>query len=331
MASVLENQLLPQLEQRRERLQTMIAATPGEAQLVRLLSEVDAALERAAAGTFGLCETCHDPVEPERLIANPLLRFCLDHLTAPEQRALEQDLTLAARIQRGLLPPAEVAAAGWEVRYRWEPAGPVSGDWCDVIVGGNGLAAAGLTFVLGDISGKGVAAAMLMSHLHATFRSLLGVTECAAELVSRANRVFRDSALSPHFATLVCGRALPDGEVELCNAGHLPPRLLGAAGLRAIGTTGLPVGAFYSTEFRSLRVALDPGDTLVLFTDGLTEARDEAGREYGEERLDAVLRRHFRGAAAELLAACRADLAAHLSGARLSDDLTMLALRRTGG
>lgn len=74
MASVLENQLLPQLEQRRERLQTMIAAIPGEAQFVRLLSEVDAALERAAAGTFGLCETCHDPVEPERLLANPLLR-----------------------------------------------------------------------------------------------------------------------------------------------------------------------------------------------------------------------------------------------------------------
>jgi sigma-B regulation protein RsbU (phosphoserine phosphatase) len=330
MASVLENQLLPQLELRRERLQTMIAATPGEAQLVRLLSEVDAALDRAAAGTFGICETCHDPVEPERLIANPLLRFCLDHLTAPEQRALEQDLTLAARIQRGLLPPAEIAAAGWEVRYHWEPAGPVSGDYCDVIAGGNGHGAAGLTFVFGDISGKGVAAAMLMSHLHATFRSLLGVTECAAELVGRANRVFRDSALSPHFATLVCGRALPGGEVELCNAGHLPPRLLTGGGLQAISTTGLPVGAFYSTDFASLRVALAPGDTLVLYTDGLTEARDESGREYGEERLDTVLRHCGQAPAAELIAACRADLAAHLGGARLTDDLTLLALRRCG-
>jgi sigma-B regulation protein RsbU (phosphoserine phosphatase) len=329
MASVLENQLLPQLEQRRERLQTMIAATAGEAQLVRLLAEVDAALERGAAGTFGLCETCHDPVEPERLIANPLLRFCLDHLSEPEQRALEQDLTLAARIQRGLLPPAEIAAEGWEVRYHWEPAGPVSGDYCDVIVGGNSHDAAGLTFVFGDISGKGVAAAMLMSHLHATFRSLLGVTGCAAELVARANRVFRDSALSPLFATLVCGRALPGGEVELCNAGHLPPRLISGSGLHAIATTGLPVGAFYSTDFASLRVVMQPGDTLVLYTDGLTEARDDAGREYGEERLDDVLRRCGPAPAAGLLAACRADLAAHLAGARLTDDLTLLALRRT--
>jgi len=330
MASMIESYFRPQLEQRRERLQTLIASTPGEVRLERLLVEVDAALERAAAGTFGLCETCHDPVEPERLIADPLLRFCLDHLSAPEQRALEQDLTLAARIQRGLLPPAEIASAGWEVRYHWEPAGLVSGDYCDVIGGGNAHAAAGLTFVFGDISGKGVAAAMLMSHLHATFRSLLGVTECAAELVGRANRVFRESALSPHFATLVCGRALPAGEVELCNAGHLPPRLVTASGLRAIGTTGLPVGAFYSTDFTSLRVALQPGEALVLFTDGLTEARDAAGREYGEERLDALLRRCGPAPAAELIAACRADLAAHLGDMRVSDDLTLMVLRRSG-
>jgi phosphoserine phosphatase RsbU/P len=273
---------------------------------------------------------CHDPVEPERLIADPLLRFCLDHLNEAEQRALEQDLRLAARIQRGLLPPAEIAAAGWEVRYHWEPAGLVSGDYCDVIASSDGTVASGLTFVFGDISGKGVAAAMLMSHLHATFRTLLGVTECTAELVGRANHVFRNSALSPHFATLVCGRALPAGEVELCNAGHLPPRLITGTGLRAISTTGLPVGAFYSTDFTSLRVVLQPGDALVLFTDGLTEARDGAGREYGEERLDAVLRRCGPVPADELLAACRADLAAHLGGASPTDDLTLMVLRRSG-
>jgi len=309
MAGLVDTYFRPQLEQRRE----------------RLLAEVDAALERAAAGSFGICETCHEAIEPERLIADPLLRFCLDHLSEPEQRALEQDLQLAARIQRGLLPPREIAAAGWEVRYHWAPAGLVSGDYCDVI-GGDGC---GLTFVFGDISGKGVAAAMLMSHLHATFRSLLGVTECAAELVGRANRVFRESALSPHFATLVCGRALPDGEVELCNAGHLPPRLLGASGLRSLGTTGLPVGAFYSTDFASQRLVLEPGDALLLFTDGLTEARDAGDSEYGEERLDALLHRLGRAPAAELIDACLADLAAHLGTQRPADDLTLMVLRRT--
>ncbi len=327
MASTTDTYFRPQLEERKKRLRNLVATSPaGSAELERLLGEVDAALARVTAGTFGLCETCHDPIEPERLIADPLLRFCLDHLSEAEQRALEQDLRTAARIQQALLPPAESRADGWEVHYHWEPAGLVSGDYCDVIKAGVGT---GLLFVFGDVAGKGVAAAMLMSHLHATFRSLLGVTERTAELVDRANRVFRDSALSPHFATLVCGRALPGGEIEICNAGHCPPRLISAgAGARAIDVTGLPVGTFYSSHFASERLHLEPGDTLLLYTDGLTEARDSDGQEYGEGRLDALLTRAHGMPPAELLRACREDLAAHLGGALPTDDLTLMVVQR---
>ena len=130
----------------------------------------NAALARMDEGTFGTCETCHDSVEKERLLSDPLIRFCLDHLTHEEQRALESDLELAARIQKGLLPPPEMSAAGWQVRYHYEPLGPVSGDYCDVLESDSGL-----LFLFGDVSGKGVAASMLMSHLHATFRSLARV------------------------------------------------------------------------------------------------------------------------------------------------------------
>ncbi len=327
MASVTDTYFQPQLEERRQRLRALMAASPPDtAQLERLLGEVDAALARLAAGSFGLCETCHDPIEAERLLADPLLRFCLDHLTETEQRDLEQDLRTAARIQRGLLPPAESQLDGWEVRYHWEPAGLVSGDYCDVVKDGP---AGGFLFVFGDVAGKGVAAAMLMAHLHATFRSLLGVTDSTAELVERANRVFRDSALSPHYATLVCGRALPAGEVEICNAGHCQPRLISAgAGTRVVDPTGLPVGAFYSSHFASVRLQLQPGDTLLLYTDGLTEARDRDGREYGEARLDELLSRAAGLSGADLLRACRDDLAAHLGGARPSDDLTLMAVQR---
>lgn len=327
MASMIDTYFRPQLEERRQRLRDLVATSPpGGAQLERLLGEVDAALARVVAGSYGLCETCHDPVEPERLLADPLLRFCLDHLTEVEQRALEQDLRTAARIQRALLPPTESRIDGWEVLYHWEPAGLVSGDYCDVIRAGPG---AGLLFVFGDVAGKGVAAAMLMSHLHATFRSLLGVTECTAELVERANRVFRDSALSPHFATLVCGRALPGGEIEICNAGHCPPRLISADGkARAVDVTGLPVGAFYSSHFGSVRLQLQAGDTLLLYTDGLTEARSGDGREYGEGRLDAIAARARGMSPGELLRACREDLAAHLDGASPTDDLTLMVVQR---
>jgi phosphoserine phosphatase RsbU/P len=327
MADLMETYFRPQLEQRRQRLQELVATAPaGSDQLERLLGEVDAALARVAAGSFGLCESCHESIEPERLIADPLLRFCLDHLSEPEQRALEQDLRAAARIQRGLLPPAELRVGEWEVRYLWEPAGLVSGDYCDVVSDGPD---GGVLFVFGDVAGKGVAAAMLMSHLHATFRSLLGSTASTAELVERANRVFRESALSPHFATLVCGRVRPGGTMTLCNAGHCQPRLIGAGGVpRAVDPTGLPVGAFYSSRFSEVRLALDPGDSLLLFTDGLTEARDRDGREYGEARLDELLLRAHSLSAAELLRACRDDLASHLAGASPSDDLTLMVVRR---
>src|SRR5438034_9776090 len=88
-----------QLVQRRERVATAIAAAGPDPRLSALLNEVDAALERFESGTYGLCEVCHDPVETDRLIANPLARFCLDHLNAEERRALEDDLKLASEIQ----------------------------------------------------------------------------------------------------------------------------------------------------------------------------------------------------------------------------------------
>jgi serine phosphatase RsbU (regulator of sigma subunit) len=115
------------------------------------------------------------------------------------RRALEDDLDLAARIQGGLLPkPGRFA--GWEAGYHYQPAGVVSGDYCDLIGHGDGTGE--LVFLVGDVSGKGVAAAMLVSHLHAMFQSLIGVGMPVECLVERANQ---------------------HGELELCNAGHCPP------------------------------------------------------------------------------------------------------------
>ena len=93
-----------QLVERRQRVAAALSTAGADPQLTALLREVDAALERFESGTYGICEVCHDTVEAERLIANPLERFCLDHLNANERQALEDDLNLASEIQRGLLP-----------------------------------------------------------------------------------------------------------------------------------------------------------------------------------------------------------------------------------
>src|SRR5437879_9961064 len=102
MRTAEQKYLHTELEQRRERLHTAVHSPAADASLSQLLTAVDAALGRIDQGTFGLCETCHDSVEPERLLADPLVRFCLDHLTSAEQRALGSELSLAWRIIRAL-------------------------------------------------------------------------------------------------------------------------------------------------------------------------------------------------------------------------------------
>src|ERR1700686_2932659 len=114
MITAEQTYLRTELEQRRERLHAALHSTAADASLSQLLTAVDDALRRIDQGIFGLCETCHQSVEPERLLADPLVRFCLDHLTSAEQRALESDLSLAARIQRVLLPKPGRAPVGWE-------------------------------------------------------------------------------------------------------------------------------------------------------------------------------------------------------------------------
>ncbi len=328
MANVPESLMREQLVDRRRRLSDAMESAPEAGDFGRLLAEVDAALARLDDGTFGLCEVCHDPVEGARLLADPLVRFCLDHLNEAEQRALEQDLETAARVQRGLLPEPDLELSGWHISLHYEPAGPVSGDYCDVVrpTDGDGE----VLFLFGDVSGKGVAAAMLMAHLHATFRSLLDARQPVELLVERANRVFRESTLSPYFATLVCGRTTDDGALEICNAGHWPPLLVAGERVSFVDPTGLPVGTFYSSRYSSRRLHLGPGDTLLLYTDGLIEARDAAGAEYGVDRLSRVAAGAAGRGPRAVLAACLEDLDRHLAGRAKGDDLTLLALRRTG-
>jgi sigma-B regulation protein RsbU (phosphoserine phosphatase) len=324
MMTAEQTYLRTELEQRRERLHTALHSPAADASLSQLLTAVDEALRRIDQGTFGLCETCHDSVEPERLLADPLVRFCLDHLTSVEQRALESDLSLAARIQRALLPSPAMAPTGWDVRFHYQPAGMVSGDYCDLVETDSGL-----LFMLGDVSGKGVAASMLMSHLHATFRSLAEAGLPLDRMVEDANRIFCESTLAGQFATLVIGRAAHDGSVEFVSAGHLPLLHIHVDGVAAKDSTGVPLGMFCSARFPVNRLTLERGDTVFLYTDGLTEARNRAGQEYGLQRIRALAAQHIGRAPDGLISGCLEDLVSFGEGLKQTDDLTLLVVRRS--
>jgi sigma-B regulation protein RsbU (phosphoserine phosphatase) len=312
--------LRDQLLLRRQKLEAA-AARSQTANIVQLLEQVDKALEKADHGRFGECDVCQGTVETARLMADPLTRVCLDCLQPAEQRALEQDLMLASSIQAGLLPRQDVSAAGWRVAYHYEPASVVSGDYCDVVHHGKYL-----YFMLGDVSGKGVAASMLMANLHAMFRVLIPSGLPLPQLVERANRIFSDSTLPSQYATLVIGRASECGEVEICNGGHLPPFHLQAAGVSALGASALPLGMFHDQEFLSTQVNFAPGDSLVIYTDGFTESQGPEGVEYGRQRLGKLLETRHGHGSRQLVDACVSDLQSFRNGSRKVDDQTLMAL-----
>jgi phosphoserine phosphatase RsbU/P len=310
------------LEDRKRRLEAAIALAPQKAGLGGLLREVDAALERMAKGNYGICEECHESIEQDRLLADPLVCYCLDHLNESQRTALQRDLDLAAQVQRNLLPQMDLRAGNWETSYHYAPVGPVSGDYCDLIPSDGQL-----FFVLGDVSGKGVAASMRMVHLHALFRSLTSMALPLGQMVTQANRVFCESALAGQYATLVCGHAKSTGEVEIHNAGHLPAIVVGRGGVLRIESTGLPLGMFHEVDFSGTRLHLEPGDTLFLFTDGLSEAR-HAEDEYGVDRVTRLVRQQARRRPCEMIAACLDDLRAFAADTPALDDLTLLAIQR---
>src|ERR1700752_1305712 len=150
-----------------ERLEQTANAANGNFELTGLLREVQSAIESLTrAESYGVCQVCHDLIGQAAMNSDPLARFCLSCLTPQQLSELEQDLDRAWLIQGESLPKQNLKINGWEVAHHYQPAGLVGGDYCDLIVTDGGE----LYFMIGDVSGKGIAASFLMSRLHAIFR-----------------------------------------------------------------------------------------------------------------------------------------------------------------
>jgi sigma-B regulation protein RsbU (phosphoserine phosphatase) len=262
-------------------------------------------------------------VEGEYLFASPPLDFCLGALTGNKPPALEHDLAQAVITQRALLPRRTSPFNGWQVHYHYAPTAPVGGDCCDLFEYNGDL-----LFLLGDVSGKGLAASLLMSHLHGTFRALAN-TDCPLDsMMEAANRIFSQSTQLGQLATLVVGVATREGSIEFVSAGHLPMLHLSRLGVNDKGATAVPLGTFSDTRFQSHRFSLDPGDALLLYSDGLTESCNSAGEEYGIARLREVAAQYHLAAPLELIAGCLSELHSFTRGTGQTDDMTLLVIQR---
>jgi len=310
----------------KERLEASARNSTDAFPLDRLLREVTAVIDHLSHDGYGVCQVCHDLIGQAAMNADPLARFCLSCLTPEQLEELGRDLDRAWLIQGDLLPKQDFKFNGWEVSYRYEPSGPVSGDYCDLVSTESG----DLYFLIGDVSGKGVAASFLMARLHAIFRSLIMAGLTVRELVERANQLFAENTMRPYYATLVCGKALPNGEVEICNAGHCSPLLLQGREITTIDSTGLPVGMFCRESYSTSRIKLGKGDRLLLYTDGLSEARNATDSEYGDERLHELLSQSSELPAAGLVSRLIEDVRTFSARPSPADDLTVMAIEMVG-
>jgi sigma-B regulation protein RsbU (phosphoserine phosphatase) len=264
--------------------------------------------------------------EAARILSDPLVEQCFQQFAGIRHRSLERDLEKASQVQEVLLPPRALSSGGWSAAYHYDAYGPTSGDYCDLIKSEAG----DLYFVVGDVMGKGFAASLLMAHLHASIRTLIPMDMPLPELISRVNRAFCEATPDCFFATLACGHASASGEVEICNAGHPAPIVLSKGPVQEVAATGLPLGLFPDQDFTAINCRLGDGDTILVYSDGVSEARNNAGDEYGPERLTACVRLNRRLPPDGLIEACKKDLGDFRGEAPQADDVTMLAIHRSG-
>jgi sigma-B regulation protein RsbU (phosphoserine phosphatase) len=236
-------------------------------------------------------------------------------------------LDIARQVQAGLFPQRRPPVATLDYFGTCRTAREVGGDYFDFLE----IGPAHLGLAVGDISGKGVSAALLMSNLQAMFRSRAAAEGLqVGRLVADVNRLLADSTDPSKFATLFY--AVFDTRsrrLVYVNAGHNPPFLLreSASQLRRLQPTGMALGFTASACYEVAEELLVPGDVLVVFTDGVTEALDEDGNEYGEDRLVSALMEQRRLEAQPLCEHILADVARHVGTARQHDDITLVVAR----
>ncbi len=246
------------------------------------------------------------------------------HRRALAQERMERELQLAFEVQSRLMPRGAASREGWDVAAHWRPAREVSGDFYDVLDVGDELG-----LVVADVADKGMPAALFMAVVRSLLRASAGPDRSPAEAVAQTNRWACRDALDGTFVTLWYGQFRRDGILRYVNGGHNPPFLLRAdGGVERLERTGILVGWDPDVVFGEAEIHLAPGDVLVGYTDGVTEARAPDGAEYGEGRLLAVAAGARGGGAHAVLEAVRSDLERFTAGAEPYDDVTLVVVRR---
>lgn len=242
-------------------------------------------------------------------------------------QAIREELQTAANIQLRLLPESSPAIPGFEISGKSIPARQVGGDYFDYIE----LEGGEWGVAIGDISGKGVPASLLMANLQATIRSHAHLQIQCNDCVRSCNRLLFRSTRTDRFATLFYCRLDPGtGRLTYCNAGHEKPFVIDNAGeLKTLGTNGIPVGMLDDFNYEQGRLQLSSGDCLVMYSDGVTDMQDLQENFFGLERLVDLVRGARGLAAADIVDRITSEVISHARGVDPLDDVTLVILKKT--
>ena len=243
-----------------------------------------------------------------------------------ERERLERELQVASEIQQRFQPASAPQVPGYELQGISFPCYEIGGDYYDFIHKRNG----NLVVALGDVSGKGTSAALLMSSLHAAVHAQFDTHGSLAETISSINRYLVESIPANRFVTLFYADLNPKtGELAFLNAGHNPPLIVHASGtMEQLAAGGLPLGIMADADFREGRTTLNPGDVLVIYSDGVSEAVSPTGEEFGPTRLYEAVARNLDASAAGIRDRIESALTKFAQGTPANDDITMVIVKR---
>jgi phosphoserine phosphatase RsbU/P len=272
----------------------------------------------------------------ESHLAGGLLMFGLLVLELTDRVIMKRDLQIAKEIQSWLLPATPPQVPGLQIAFATRPANTVAGDYYDVFPRSCGESSTPVgssehfLIAVADVAGKSIPAAMLMSTVQASLRTLCTIPGPIDELVARMNRyVCTTSQQGRRFTTAFIAEYDPASRwLAYVNAGHNPPLLRRRSGaFEELKTGGLPLGVMESAVYEKGSVVLEPGDLLAAFTDGVVEAQNEAGEEYGEPRLRQMLQAYAASPPEIILRSLLFDIQAFAGTAPQHDDVTLLLLK----
>ncbi len=296
-----------------------------------LLIEIKEALKRVDNKSFGECQVCHGEVERHRLEVQPTAHICLECISGAEKTQLEEELYLASKIHRALLPQDIARIDGFEIAVKSLAARSVGGDYYDFFPSNTEEIT---RVVIADAMGKGLPAGLLMSNIQGALKILSEDIESPSLLITRLNRWLCHNVPVTKFVSLACV-AIESGadnrsRIVQTNAGHCPPLLVRSDGsIEKLNPTGGVLGVHEAFEYCEETLYLDRGDLLLLYTDGVTEAENGAGEMFDESRLIEFLKgHHSRESLEELLTGLHDEVMKFSGHKDLQDDLTVIAVRK---